>query len=216
MSKRLMSQIFDEVSKLYDPFLRAITFGGINRWQKLLVEILDKEGNRLDVGTGTGEVLKKSTNRGLKVGIDLSMGMLKRAKDKCSYCYFLLADAENIPFKDLSFRTITLSLVFRHIENRRAFLKEAYRVLEKGGQIGILDINKFSGTKLLSFLMRYPLKPLGLLLFGRERWDFFLHSLENALSIDDVEKYLEEEGFRISQVKKYMLGVVYVLRAEKT
>ncbi|MGB9873807.1 MAG: class I SAM-dependent methyltransferase [Hydrogenobacter sp.] len=215
MSKKLMSQIFDEVSKLYDPFLKAITFGGIDRWQKALIEFLDKEGNRLDVGTGTGEVLKKSTNRGLKVGIDLSMGMLKKAKDKCPYCYFLLADAENMPFKELSFRTITLSLVFRHIEDKSAFLKEAYRVLEEGGQIGILDINKFAGTKLLSFLMRYPLKPLGLLLFGRERWDFFLHSLENALNIDDVEKYLEAEGFKTFQIKRYMLGVVYVLRADK-
>ncbi|SNZ12018.1 class I SAM-dependent methyltransferase [Hydrogenobacter hydrogenophilus] len=211
-----MSQIFDEVSKLYDPFLKAITFGGIDRWQKALIEFLDKEGNRLDVGTGTGEVLKKSTNRGLKVGIDLSMGMLKKAKDKCPYCYFLLADAENMPFKELSFRTITLSLVFRHIEDKRAFLKEAYRVLEEGGQIGILDINKFAGTKLLSFLMRYPLKPLGLLLFGRERWDFFLHSLENSLSTLEVKRYLEGEGFRVSRLNRYMLGIVYVLRADKT
>lgn len=215
MSKKLMSEIFDEVSKLYDPFLKAITFGGIDRWQKALIEFLDKEGNRLDVGTGTGEVLKKSTNRGLKVGIDLSMCMLKKAKDKCPYCYFLLADAENMPFKELSFRTMTLSLVFRHIEDKSAFLKEAYRVLEEGGQIGILDINKFAGTKLLSFLMRYPLKPLGLLLFGRERWDFFLHSLENSLSTLEVKRYLEGEGFRISRLNRYMLGIVYVLRADK-
>jgi demethylmenaquinone methyltransferase/2-methoxy-6-polyprenyl-1,4-benzoquinol methylase len=167
------------------------------------------------VGTGTGEVLIKSTNRGLKVGIDLSMGMLKKAKDKCPYCYFLLADAENMPFKELSFRTITLSLVFRHIEDKSTFLKEAYRVLENGGQIGILDINKFAGTKLLSFFIRYPLKPFGLLLFGREKWDFFLHSLENSLSILEVKRYLEAEGFRVSQLSRYMLGVVYVLRADK-
>lgn len=210
-----MSEIFDDVSKLYDPFLKTITFGGIDRWQKALLEFLDKEGNRLDVGTGTGEVLKKSTNRGLKVGIDLSMGMLKKAKDKCPYCYFLLADAENMPFKELSFRTITLSLVFRHIEDKSAFLKEAYRVLEEGGQIGILDINKFAFTKLLSFLMRYPLKPLGLLLFGGEKWDFFLHSLENSLSTLEVKRYLEAEGFKVSQLSRYMLGVVYVLRADK-
>jgi len=215
VSKKLMSEIFDGVSRLYDPFLKGITFGGINRWQKALIEFLDKEGNRLDVGTGTGEVLIKSTTRGLKVGIDLSMGMLKKAKDKCPYCYFLLADAENMPFKELSFRTITLSLVFRHIEDKSTFLKEAYRVLENGGQIGILDINKFAGTKLLSFFIRYPLKPFGLLLFGREKWDFFLHSLENSLSILEVKRYLEMQGFRVSQLRRYMLGVVYVLRADK-
>lgn len=215
MDKKTVGEVFSQVSKLYDPFLKGITFGSIDRWQRDLIELLDNEGNRLDVGTGTGEVLKKSVVKGLKVGIDLSIGMLKKAKTKCTDCHFILADAESMPFKDASFRSITLSLVYRHIDDKKAFLKEAYRVLEKGGQMCILDINRFLGTRILAFIMRYPIKPLGLLMFGRERWDFFLHSLESSLSLSEVKQQLEGENFEVIHTKTYLFGLVYLLKASK-
>ncbi|MEZ0360973.1 MAG: class I SAM-dependent methyltransferase [Hydrogenobacter sp.] len=215
MNKKFVSEVFSQVSKVYDPFLKFITVGLIDRWQKDLLRLLDKEGNRLDIGTGTGELLKKSTNKGLKVGIDLAMGMLKKAKGKCPGCHFLLADAENIPFKDASFGTITLSLVYRHIEDKRAFIKEAYRVLEKGGQMAILDVNRFIGTKILTFLMRYLFRHIGLFIFGKEKWDFFIHSLDNSLNFLDVKEQIEKEGFKVTRIKRYIFGVVYAIRADK-
>ncbi|MFN3472350.1 MAG: class I SAM-dependent methyltransferase, partial [Aquificaceae bacterium] len=173
------------------------------------------EGNRLDVGTGTGEVLLKSQNKGIRVGIDLSLEMLKVARSKCKACKFLVADGENMPFKDGSFSSISLSLVYRHLLNRKAFLKEAKRVLREEGYIAILDINKFFLTPLLVFFMKYPLKPLGLLLFGGEKWEFFIHSLENSLGVEEVKGELREEGFYVAEVQRRLFGLVYLILAKK-
>ncbi|MCS7277358.1 MAG: class I SAM-dependent methyltransferase [Aquificaceae bacterium] len=215
ITKKTVADVFSSVSRKYDFFLNLITFGNIDKWQRELLQMLDPEGNRLDVGTGTGEILLKSQNKGLRVGMDLSLDMLKIAKSKCKVCKFVLGDAENMPFKSGSFGSITLSLVYRHLINRRQFLKEAKRLLREGGQLSLLDINKFTLTPLLIFLMKYPLKPLGLLLFGRDKWEFFIHSLENSLSVEEVKVELEEEGFEVVEVQKRLLGLVYLLLARK-
>ncbi|MDW8066736.1 MAG: class I SAM-dependent methyltransferase [Aquificaceae bacterium] len=215
ITKKTVADVFSSVSRKYDFFLNLITFGNIDKWQRELLQMLDPEGNRLDVGTGTGEILLKSQNKGLRVGMDLSLDMLKIAKSKCKVCKFVLGDAENMPFKSGSFGSITLSLVYRHLINRRQFLKEAKRLLREGGQLSLLDINKFTLTPLLIFLMKYPLKPLGLFLFGRDKWEFFIHSLENSLSVEEVKVELEEEGFEVVEVQKRLLGLVYLLLARK-
>ncbi len=215
MNKKVVGRIFSDVSRVYDFFLNLITAGRVNVWQKDLLSLMEDDDNRLDVGTGTGEMLKKSKNEGLKVGVDMALGMLKEARRKCPQCYFLLADAENMPFKDSSFKTITLSLVYRHLADREAFLKEARRILKKEGGIGILDINRIKGTPLLLFLMNYPLKPFGLLIFGREKWKFFIDSLENSLSLEEVKMSVERSGFKVEKLEKKFFGFVYILKAKK-
>ncbi|RMH81214.1 MAG: methyltransferase domain-containing protein [Acidobacteria bacterium] len=214
ISKKTVADVFSAVSRKYDLFLRLVTFGGIDIWQEELLSMSEGEAIHLDVGTGTGEVLLKSKS-GLRVGIDLSLDMLKVAKNKCPRCAFILADAENIPFKDESFELITLSLVYRHLLNREDFLKEARRLLKEGGELCLLDINRFSLTPFLIFLMKYPLKPLGLLLFGSERWDFFIHSLENSISVEKVQLELKTHGFETKVLKRRVLGLVYILCAYK-
>lgn len=215
VTKKTVEEVFSKVSKKYDLFLNLVTFGRIDLWQREMLGMLSCEGNRLDVGTGTGEVLLKSQNRGLKVGMDLSKDMLRLAKEKCKVCRFLVGDAENMPFKEGSFNSLTLSLVFRHLLDRRSFLREVRRVLKEGGELALLDINRFSLTPFLVFLMKFPLKPFGLLLFGAEKWSFFIHSLENALSLEEVKRELREEGFEVVEVQKRLLGFVYLLLARR-
>ncbi|MFN4319433.1 MAG: class I SAM-dependent methyltransferase [Aquificaceae bacterium] len=215
ITKKQVQEVFSSVSKKYDFFLNLVTLRKIDQWQRDLLDMLPYEGNRLDVGTGTGEVLLKSQNKGIRVGIDLSLEMLKVARSKCKACKFLVADGENMPFKDGSFSSISLSLVYRHLLNRKAFLKEAKRVLREEGCIAILDINKFFLTPLLVFFMKYPLKPLGLLLFGGEKWEFFIHSLENSLGVEEVKGELREEGFYVAEVQRRLFGLVYLILAKK-
>ncbi|MCS7262854.1 MAG: class I SAM-dependent methyltransferase [Aquificaceae bacterium] len=215
VTKKTVQEVFSGISGKYDALLNAVTLGKIEPWQRELLQMLSQEGNRLDVGTGTGEVLLKSQNRGLRVGIDLSLDMLKVAKNKCGACKFLVADAESMPFRAEVFSSLTLSLVFRHLIDRKSFLKEARRVLKEGGELALLDINRFSLTPLLVFMMRFPLRPLGRLLFGEDRWSFFIHSLENALKIQQVKEELQEEGFEVVVVQKRLFGLVYLLLARK-
>lgn len=213
--KRITADIFSSVSRHYDIFLNLITFRKIKDWQMTMLKEVEGAKTLLDVGTGTGEVLLQADPQALRVGIDLSLGMLKIAHKKCSDCGFVLADAENMPFKTSSCDAITLSLVYRHLHNRDQFLKEARRVLKPEGKLAILDINKFWLTPLLVFFMKFPIKPLGLILFGREKWEFFIHSLENSLNEEELKRELEANGFKVTKTQKRLFGIVYIVSAQR-
>ncbi|AAC06632.1 class I SAM-dependent methyltransferase [Aquifex aeolicus] len=213
--KEIMAKVFSGASKVYDFFVSLATFGGIHRWQKELIERMGEEGNWLDVGTGTGEVLLKLKNSDLKVGIDLALGMLRRAKEKCGDCYFLLADAENMPFKDKSFDRVSLSLVFRHLENKEKFLEEAKRVGKEKVRVGIIDIGRFKGTGVLILLMKTLLLPVGLLFFGRDKWEFFIKSLKESLSPEETRSMFTSFGFKEIYFSRKFLGLIYIQVFEK-
>ncbi|WP_448583450.1 class I SAM-dependent methyltransferase [Thermocrinis sp.] len=215
MTKYVVSEVFSSISKYYDFFLNLVTFGKIKNWQRDMLNLLDEENSILDIGTGTGEVLVQSKLKGLKVGIDISFEMLKIAKRKCEECYFIFADAEELPLKDSTFKNLTLSLVYRHLHDRNRFLKEANRVLVKDGKLAILDINRFWLTPILVFLMRVPIKPIGVILFGKDKWDFFIHSLENTVGEKELRTELEKAGFRVEKIKRKLFGIVYITVARK-
>ncbi len=213
MDKKVIGDIFSSVSGIYDRFLSAVTLRRIHSWQRELLEYTDRGEVLIDVGTGTGEVALKGKRMGYKtvVGLDLSYEMLRLAVTKCKDCYFMVADAENMPIGDEKVDTITLSLVYRHLTDRDRFLEEACRVLKKGGRIGILDINKTALTDLLKFLSRTILKPAGILIFGKDKWDFFIHSLENSLTYDQIREELERHGFAVRKKAVKLGGAVLII-----
>ena len=218
MSYKTAAEIFSQISGIYDGFLSLITFGRIHSWQKDLIEDMGKEGNWLDVGTGTGEILIKlgESYEGLRVGLDPAEGMLRKAKGKCRSCGFVLGVAESLPFKEETFSKISLSLVFRHLEDQRSFLKEARRVLKEEGKIGIIDVGRFKGTGVLLFLMKTLLRPFGLFVFGKEKWEFFIRSIEESLPVEEVKRILKEEGFEVLKVRRRMFGTVFIMTAKRT
>ncbi len=213
MNKKVIGDIFSSVSRIYDSFLSAVTLRRIHSWQKEMLEYMDKGDVLIDVGTGTGEVAVKGKKIGYKtvVGLDLSYDMLRLAVTKCNDCHFMVADAENMPIRDEKADTITLSLVYRHLTDRDRFLEEARRVLKKGGKIGILDINKTALIDLLKFLSRNILKPAGILLFGKDKWEFFIHSLENSLTYDQIREELERHGFVVRKKAVKLGGAMLII-----
>ncbi|MDQ7055712.1 MAG: class I SAM-dependent methyltransferase [Persephonella sp.] len=142
--EKLAESIFDSVVKRYDRFLKTVTFGLIDKWQEVLVKNTPAGKIPLDVGTGTGEVVKKIMQEYpecLPVGVDVSFNMLRKAKEKNRDSFFLKASAYNLPFKDGSISSIYMSLVFRHLRPEES-IEEFSRILSNRGCIGILDISK--------------------------------------------------------------------------
>ena len=213
-----VASVFSQISGVYDRFLGFVSGGRIHRWQRALIDRIGEGENILDIGTGTGEVLIKAGGsfKGLKVGLDPAEGMLKRAGEKCPECRFVMGVGEYLPFKESVFDAITLSLVFRHLEDQSAFLKEANRVLRDGGRIGILDIGRMRGTGSLVWLMKTLFKVLGVAIFGKDKWDFFIHSIERSYTPEEVSQMLKDAGFRVDYVGKRMFGLILITVGVKT
>jgi len=99
----------------------------------------------LDLGTGTGRILELASGRAQQlVGIDTNREMLKCARvrlDKAGLanCSVRLADIYNLPFPESSADAVLVHQVLHFLDNPRAALAEATRVLKPGGRLAIID-----------------------------------------------------------------------------
>ncbi len=205
-------KIFDSVVKNYDPFLTTTTFGFIDQWQNELINNVPSGELFVDIGTGTGEIVKK-VNRVYPetkvVGIDVSMNMLRKAIEKTEgdpRDFFVRASALKMPFKDKSVDAVLSSLTFRHLPLDEA-AKEINRVLKDGGYFGILDIVKPPSRKLYKAVNIFATKifrPIGTSIFSKEEYEYFMESIEKALSPDALRVALSDYSFKQEyQVTKF-------------
>ena len=97
----------------------------------------------LDVGCGTGEILKNIKERYSFVqlyGLDISEEMLKQANDKLKgTATLILGDAENITLETNSFDLLLCTDSFHHYPNPQQAISEFYRVPKHGKFLLIAD-----------------------------------------------------------------------------
>ncbi|WP_456392457.1 class I SAM-dependent methyltransferase [Persephonella sp.] len=214
--EKLAARIFDSVVRRYDRFLRFTTFGLIDRWQEILVENTPAGNFPVDIGTGTGEVVKKLLRRypdSKPAGVDVAPNMLKKAMEKTrgSEAVFIQASAYNLPFKKNSVTSILMSLVFRHLDAEKA-VEEFSSVLKEGGYIGILDISKPSKLlfSLIFFFANRIFRPLGQIIFSREEYDYFMESVLNSRSPEELEAFFRKKGFSMVYSSTHFLGMIVI------
>jgi SAM-dependent methyltransferase len=114
----------------------------IERIEKFL-SLNEPLSRALDVGCGTGlsTVPLKNIAREV-VGVDAASEMIALA-DSDPRIEYLIASAEQLPFRDAGFDLITISQAF-HWLDRKKFLEEARRVLRASGWLIVYD-NYFLG-----------------------------------------------------------------------
>jgi ubiquinone/menaquinone biosynthesis C-methylase UbiE len=162
------------VKVMYEPLLNEL-----NKNQK---------GKLLDVGCGTGNILCKLINGKRELfGIDLSENMVSECSKRMAHnAEIKVADAEHIPYEDNFFDVLICNASFHHYPHPEEVLKEMKRILKKGGQLLIGEgyaIQPFRALLNLSF--RFS-----------DSGDFKSYGKHEFI------KMLEENGFRISEVKK--------------
>jgi ubiquinone/menaquinone biosynthesis C-methylase UbiE len=100
--------------------------------------------NVLDIATGGGHVSKQLSPYVRHIfSTDLTREMLATAqKHLAPYCnnvWFMVADAENLPFLDGTFDIVTCRIAAHHFPNPQNFICEAGRVLKPGGKLLLID-----------------------------------------------------------------------------
>jgi len=135
-------RIYEWISGLYD-----VTLGFWSREvRRQAAEALDlREGERLlIIGVGTGMELEYLPPWVRGTGVDLSAGMLRRARRRRAELGMLdldlrVMDARMLAFPDEAFEAVYLPLVLTVVEDGARVLAEAARVVVPGGRLVIAD-----------------------------------------------------------------------------
>ncbi|MBI4154416.1 methyltransferase domain-containing protein [Candidatus Woesearchaeota archaeon] len=93
----------------------------------------------LEIGCGSGNIL--SNIPGKKVGMDISLNMVKECKKKIKGL-FCVGDAEHLPFKEGVFDRIIISEVLYYLPNKEKLVDEIHRCLKPSGEILITSLNR--------------------------------------------------------------------------
>ena len=89
----------------------------------------------LDIGSGTGMILKTLEEFGLAFGMEMSLEAIQFLK-KRNLKRVVCSDAEQtLPFKNESFSLVTCLEVLEHLDHDKELLSEMLRVCEEGGHV---------------------------------------------------------------------------------
>jgi len=97
----------------------------------------------LDIACGTGN--QQIANRGLApdarfVGLDGSLGMLRQARRKMPDIDWVHGNSAALPFVSGSFDFVSCQYAFHHFRDKAGMLREAFRVLRRGGRFALYNM----------------------------------------------------------------------------
>lgn len=130
-------RISEHLRIAHDHLLRAVEPRAGERW--------------LDLATGTGEIAVRAAEGGAEVtGLDLAPDLIDRARSRADDAgvevELLVGDAENLPFDDASFDTVTSTFGVMFAPDHRAVAAELARVCMPGGRLGLLTWHPTEGV----------------------------------------------------------------------
>lgn len=157
----LINQLFDRSARYYDGISQAMVFGSglMYRRKTLLNAGLTPGMNILDVGCGTGLISfaasKVVGSKGLVVGVDPSLGMIKEGVQRNQIRHSARGMAEHLPINDNSFDFVCMGYALRHVFDLERMFSEFWRVLKPGGILLILEITRPQSKIFYNFLKLY-------------------------------------------------------------
>jgi len=147
-----------------------------------------------DLGCGTGELMSYlKTKAGRVIGVDSSQKMLEEARKRFARqsgdVDLRLGELEHLPMKDGEADLAVISLALHHLSETQFAVKEASRVLTKGGTLIVAELEQHANETLR--------KNYG------DRW--------LGLSKEDVSDWLAQCGFKLGTVTSHNLHKSLVL-----
>lgn len=191
---------YDKIASSYDAVIDRLI---PNEWRRQAASYAS--GNVLEVGIGTGLNLPYYTDKCLNLlGIDVSPGMLDRAKDRAVLSKVSVKleemDIQGTSLQSCSFDSVLSSFVFCTVPNPAIALLECQRILKPGGRLILLE-HMSSRKPRLKQLMKF-FEPLTVMLLG----DHINR---------DTDALVTKTGFIVKKEVNLLSDVVRLIVAEK-
>lgn len=222
--KQQVRSMFNNIAPRYD-FLNHFLSAGIDyRWRKKAIKLIGQKHPKsiLDLATGTGDLaitaLKIKPEK--IVGIDIAEDMLAvgrnklKRKDPENIISLEKGDSENLQFDAFTFDAVMVAFGVRNFENLEKGLSEMYRVLNKGGQVMILEFSKpkaFPVKQLYAFYFKYILPSLGKIISGDQSAYTYLPESVGEFPAGEVfTDILDKIGFQYTKHIPLTFGIASI------
>ena len=210
-------KVLESAPERYDRGMSILTLGRLERARRDVAALIEPGWRVLDIGCGTGALAVLMARRGAQVvGIDIAPPMLAIAARRVRQAGLeervelreLGAVELDGAFPDESFDCITSSLVFSELSPDEIdyTLRQCYRLLRPGGRLVITDevLPDSSAGRLATLLFRLPFAILT-----------FVLTQNTTRRVAGLAPRITAAGFRITQVRRYLLGTLHTFVAQK-
>jgi demethylmenaquinone methyltransferase/2-methoxy-6-polyprenyl-1,4-benzoquinol methylase len=146
---RRVGAVFSSVARRYD-IMNDLMSGGMHRlWKDRFVNrVKPRQGEQiLDMAGGTGDVAFRMAQRGAHVTVaDINADMLEVGKERAGRrglngLSWKVENAERLSFADATFDAYTIVFGIRNVTDIPAALREAHRVLKRGGRFYCMEFS---------------------------------------------------------------------------
>ena len=214
--------VFSSVAKRYD-VMNDLMSGGMHRlWkERFVARIKPRAGEHiLDMAGGTGDIAFRMAARGASVTVSdinqdmLDVGIERAASKRIEGLTWKQQNAETLSFGDSTFDAYTIAFGIRNVTDIPAALREAHRVLKRGGRLFVLEFSTSEWPGFGKLYERYSstiIPRIGKVVArDEESYRYLVESIRRFPSPDRFRAMIAEAGFVQAKAEPMLGGLVCI------
>ncbi|MBM3608836.1 MAG: bifunctional demethylmenaquinone methyltransferase/2-methoxy-6-polyprenyl-1,4-benzoquinol methylase UbiE [Alphaproteobacteria bacterium] len=224
----LVDDVFHKVASRYD-LMNDLMSAGLHRaWKDVLVSMTGVRAGRafrhLDVAGGTGDVafrIARLGGSGTAVTVfDINGEMLAVGRERAikagldHQVEFVQGNAEELPYEANSFDAYTIAFGIRNVPDRQKALREAFRVLKRGGRFLCLEFSQVDIPGLDAIYRNYSftvIPAVGRAVTGDgQPYRYLVESIAEFPGPDDFRTMVAAAGFRRASFTRLSGGITAI------
>jgi demethylmenaquinone methyltransferase/2-methoxy-6-polyprenyl-1,4-benzoquinol methylase len=214
--------VFTSVARRYD-LMNDLMSGGMHRlWKDRFVNRVKPRAGEtiLDMAGGTGDIAFRMARRGAQVTIaDINPDMLEVGRERAlergvTGLLWREENAEALSFKDDSFDAYTIAFGIRNVTDIPAALREAHRVLRRGGRFFCLEFSTSDWPGFADLYERYAdrvIPRVGKVVANDEAsYRYLVESIRRFPRPEAFREMIADAGFVRSHTEPMLGGLVCI------
>ncbi len=228
----LVGQVFSNVAEKYDLMNDLMSAGFHRSWKNKMIQEIQfsskvKQYKMIDVAGGTGDIafriVKKANLENINTIIDIvdiNQEMLDVGKEKSidlnyfNQVNFNRCDGESLDYDDNFFDFYTIAFGIRNFTNINQGLKEAHRVLKKGGKFICLEFSKVNNRILEAIYDKYSFNVIPkigeVILKDGDSYQYLVESIRKFPNQAKFQEMMQDAGFKNCKYQNLTFGTVAI------
>ncbi|MBU6252438.1 MAG: class I SAM-dependent methyltransferase [Alphaproteobacteria bacterium] len=217
-----VGQVFSSVARRYDIMNDAMS-GGLHRlWKdRFVARVKPRPGEMiLDMAGGTGDIAFRMQKHGALVTVSdinpdmLAVGMERAAERDIGGLSWSEQNAEELSFDSNSFDAYTIAFGIRNVTHIDKALKEAHRVLKRGGRFFCLEFSTTTWpgfSEVYDFYSHKIVPKVGQMIAGdADSYRYLIESIRRFPDMPRFEGMVRDAGFVQTRCEPILGGLVAI------